>query len=223
LIPPLPIEMASTDSIPQNTLLCPSCGKTIVAFQMTGKGVCQFCLSRFEKNSHRWALDPTQEELKQHFDEHQPEHGTSIEFDSASDFDWSGVDQLLGELEPLPEDSIAQAAEALSRILVFCWGNRTSLQTALARFTAVSGTLRPDLLDGASFEEIGRQCGLTKQSISRMSLRWCDSLGLKMRRNRPKKSRANMSRSQLGHPSYQRKKADNTGDSKPPVSRVKTS
>jgi len=70
--------------------------------------------------------------------------------------------------EPIPvkeePDEIQQLADGLGRILAYLTQTRT-LNGMGKRCWAMAYVLRPDLLDGQTLEDIGRQNGVTKQSI----------------------------------------------------------
>lgn len=188
----------------QATLLCPACGKAVVQFQMTPKGVCQFCLSRFEKNQHRWALEPKADQTESHeFAEHHPtetkffngddeEHGTN---DGVTHFDFGGLERECREIEP---DAMTKAAEGLAAVMQWAF-NRCSALEGTRKLVSAMFLLRPQMFNAENMPKLAAELGVTKALVSKHGLKFADAFGLRFRNQRSRTAREHMRLSQLGH------------------------
>lgn len=117
------------------------------------------------------------------------------------DFAWNEVESLAGEIRDTAPDAQAVAAELLAKVFTYCFTKNKSngsdfpvkLKTATLRFAAVVASFRPDLVR-RTFEEIGRECNMTKASASHAALMFADSWGLKLSPSRSATGRAHMAR-----------------------------
>lgn len=126
-------------------------------------------------------------------------------------FDWQGVEELLGELEQATPTAREEAADLMSRIFTWIMARR-SVKTPLVRMWAILAGIRPDLaFDGESYPQIARRLGITKAAFSKTMLLAQDHFRLKFARTRSAISRARMGAAQVGHPAWRKgERADNS-------------
>lgn len=72
----------------------------------------------------------------------------------------------------------AQASEAMSRLLIWL-ADAPTLKTRGIRATVALYCVRPDLIEGATLEEIGERAGVTRQAVHKLADNFRYSLGLK--------------------------------------------
>lgn len=145
--------------------------------------------------------DSKQIEMEHHYDIEHDHCGWVApgQYEPTEDFDYDEVSERLGEIEALPPDASEQAAVVLSRIMAWVWSDG-SLRSALVKFSALCMGLRPDLVN-RTYQQVGDECGgLTKQNISKATLRAQKLLGVKFTRTRPDSSREVMRAVRLRNP-----------------------
>ena len=139
------------------------------------------------------------------FDNDNPEHHGAI---GTCDFP---MDEAINRLDGTPPP-VAQpmelAAHGLSEILHWVWQpekrRRPQLQAACRRFIALSMTLRPELLCGLGYREVGALSGCTKAALSKLAILFSRQFGgLQFRRQHG--GRDNMRKAALGNHNRARK------------------
>lgn len=90
------------------------------------------------------------------------------------------------------DDAIPNLAAALKEILGWIWTSQRP-NAALVRLVSMTATLRPELMNNQTFEQLGAQLGVTKQSISYASTAFERRFKLQFRRGRTATARRSMS------------------------------
>ena len=103
--------------------------------------------------------------------------------------------------EPLTDDQIPVLADALARILHWCWHNKSerllAIPQAMHRFTAMCAVIRPDLLNDMSYQQIAAKLGVTKACLSKNAIQFQDNFQLHFRRSRRHETRAIFAKAQF--------------------------
>ncbi len=86
---------------------------------------------------------------------------------------------------------------------------------AFRKFLALSAALRPELFDGRTLEQIGRDAGCTKANLSKAALQFTTQFGLKFRRQHS--GRDNMRRARVLSYQKQKRKHDEPTHSNAPA------
>lgn len=203
--------MMNDETSPPATMhTCPACARPA---QKLEAGVCHRCKASFDAQHRAVVVEgkPERNHVQTLADLHRPDvacdtgqawiaPGVKV---PVVDFDFSAVEEACNDIQSTRCDAKQLAGEAMAKIFSWCFllhhkaedGReiQVSLRTATLRFAAVIGGLRPDLL-GRTFNEIGLECGVSKQAISKAALEFADAWGLKLSRSRPAASRDNMRR-----------------------------
>ena len=116
------------------------------------------------------------------------------------DFNFDGVDEALGFIHRSPPQAREQAAELFRELMTWCFSGNMSLRSSLVKFTAIACGLRPDLLGNRSGRELATELGITKQGLSRQSVKFEDAWGIQFSRGRLKESRERMAAARRGGP-----------------------
>jgi len=171
-------------------LPCPACDRPTPARELANfSGVCQFCKRGFLVANHTWIEDPTKRD-------HGNDGGHSaVPFQDglsggALDFDFAALDAAVSDFTTAPDEARAQAAELVSRILVFVWRAGTA-QTALSNLCGFTLAVRPDLL-GRDEPQIGRELRISKQAVSKALQRAEEFFGVTLFHRRSRAGRENM-------------------------------
>lgn len=127
-------------------------------------------------------------------------------FEAVEDFNFDAVDEALGHIITTPDDSRAIAADLLSKLLVWTWSKPSSSRAALVKFTALSGGLRPDLLENRTYLELAKECGVSKAAISKSAVLFQRAFGIHFARSRTDEARRHMAAKQVGHANYHHRK-----------------
>lgn len=117
------------------------------------------------------------------------------------DFDFETIYALDEEAKEADEEARLVAFELFNGLLGWVWGrpsksppSKYQLRYALTRLAAFTAGLRPDLVGGATYLQLGSAIGITKQALSKSSLKCAHAFGMRFARSRPDSARANMSR-----------------------------
>ncbi len=78
-------------------------------------------------------------------------------------------------------------------VLFWCWNVKCAdgsfkvrtIRSAQNNFLIMTALVKPEILDGMSYEEIGMKAGITRQNISRVANDFQNEFGLTFRRSRP--------------------------------------
>jgi hypothetical protein len=122
------------------------------------------------------------------------------EFIAAVDFDYGKVDEALGFIRDASPDARAEAAEILGKVIAYCFGPTGRLRQACVRFVVLAAGLRPDLLQDRTYEQLGRELGVTKQSVSKCAIRVSKAFGIQFARGRLPEARQHMAEARRGGP-----------------------
>jgi hypothetical protein len=165
-------------------------------------GVCATCRAKAAKTNGRFKTHDEQPVESASHDP-APEHN-HVAFDDSGESIQS-VDFPFEQLDQDAEDFFANAspdvrrdaAIAVGLMLEWIWsGGWRSAQRKFAAFTA---GLRPDLIDNATYAEIGKRLGCTKAAISKAAVRCQEQFNIKFTRSRSEESRGRMAAAQIGH------------------------
>lgn len=144
---------------------CPSCERPTPPTEMHEAGVCQFCHRAFAAAHKSGAMGRKRKpELEAEHVAHTPHDADTRE--DAAHFDYNLLDGIATGDDP---DATAKASDAIARLLEWIFARR-SVRGALVRVTALGAALRPDLLDDRTYESLARECGITKQALSKCAL-----------------------------------------------------
>lgn len=182
------------------------------------RGLCAKCFARIQKGHAHIRRGETEmpvdfESLKRQAHNPEVDH---LGYDGPGmvvqvlDFDYQGVDELLGFLDSSSADARVEAAVVLSRISEWTWQHRGNVRSALVRFSTLMCGLRPDLLNDMTLKELGLALGITKQGASKAMLHAAHEFGIRFARARQDSARENMRRAQLGHKATNVKRANHT-------------
>ena len=139
-----------------------------------------------------------------------PEH-VAFDFDNAehhqaigtTEFDYEQVfndlDEGLDFIHKTPPTAREQAAELFRSLATWCFRGQR-LRPAMTKFVAIISGLRPDLLADRTGGDLARELGITKQALTRQSLRFQDAWHIKFARSRSKEGRARMATARRGGP-----------------------
>ncbi len=174
------------------------------AEQAQNHGMCAQCAAKIRKH-HRRVQDGRDEQPA--FIEKR--HEMSVETDHvgredngealhAVDFDYDALDADTAEFfASASPDVRRETAMALGLILAWIW--HTGFESAQRKFAAMSAGLRPDLLDDASYEEIGSKLGCVKATIAKSARNFQQKFNFRFTRSRQDESRARMAEAARGH------------------------
>lgn len=114
------------------------------------------------------------------------------------EFDFAALD---GVLESAPEEARQMAGEAIRENLPYCFGNG-NLTAAAAKFAVIGAGLRPDApgLNDATQTDLAKRLGLSKAALSKASVKFQDTFGVKFGRSRSLSARSKMRARRLGGP-----------------------
>lgn len=177
---------------------------TKAELEATG-GVCRACREKFRKRNLSAQNGKVEKPVEFHH-----HRSLSVEEDGAGygdDGEPVSIDahELAEASNDLPPDAVAIAAEFLSSFLVWAWGKKRKPKAALTRLVVFTASVRPDLMDGKTFKELGKEIGLSRAALSKQSLELSDALAIKFTRSRDAKGRHNMKLARLeaiaSHPS----------------------
>ena len=115
------------------------------------------------------------------------------------DFNFDDVDEALGYIHHSPPSAREQAAELFRNLATWCFRGQ-QLRPGLVKLIAVISGLRPDLLDNRTEPDLARELGVTKQALSRQSLKFQDAWRIKFARSRSKEGREHMAAARRGGP-----------------------
>ncbi|HZL13168.1 MAG TPA: hypothetical protein VFC85_03405 [Verrucomicrobiae bacterium] len=114
------------------------------------------------------------------------------------DFDFDALDKdtaaFFANANP---DVRCESAMALALILGWIW--QSGFESAQCKFAAMTAGLRPDLLDDASYEEIGSKLGCVKATIAKAARNFQKQFNIKFSRSRQDDARARMAEAARGH------------------------
>jgi hypothetical protein len=168
-------------------------------------GVCKKCAEKFGK-AHRAVVEGRRIETPveishRHEPDLQQDHAA---FDAPGDL--VGVvdfpfEEIDGVLESAPEDARQLAGEVIRQVFAYCF-SKGSLTAAAAKFAVIGAGLRPNApgLDDATQTDLAKQLGLTKAALSKASVKFQDTFGIKFSRSRNESARAKMRLRRLGGP-----------------------
>ena len=104
------------------------------------------------------------------------------------DFDWQGLERMLGEDAPLPagQPDFTLLAETLTRLFAYLLEGRAASRhmdrTIGRRAIAMIWVLRPDLIEGTpSLARIARKIGKTRAALSKQASEFSRAFGLTSR------------------------------------------
>jgi hypothetical protein len=155
---------------------CPNCDRPTAQRELHAfNGVCKFCRKSFSVSHNGWLKgaryrDPARLEYKEDV------AWADGELQQTTNFDFDAVDLALDKttrnfFRKAHADVRAEAARALELILDWIWsGPHNRLRTPITRFVVFSACLRPDLLNGKTFAEIGKDLGVTKACLSKSAI-----------------------------------------------------
>jgi hypothetical protein len=115
-------------------------------------------------------------------------------------FPYDDIDEALGFIHQSPPTARQEAAELFRQLATWCFRGNKPLRVATAKFAAIAGGLRPDLLGDRTLEEIAIELGCTKQNLSHQSSKFTEAFGIRFARCRSKEARAHMARARIGGP-----------------------
>jgi len=138
---------------------------------------------------------------------HGLETGEPVAFTNGHHYPEAFTDFPFDDLDPHQPERIAPnaadkalAADALMRMLQWCWPREHatgSFRAAFTRFAALSSSMRPELLDNGSFKSIGERLGVTRALLSKYSVEFEQTFGVQFRRGRSAIARAHMRQARL--------------------------
>ena len=120
-----------------------------------------------------------------------------LQFDSLNDFCETEMEDssllLQNSVRDDSSEAIVCTAEALSRILDWCFRpgggrNKAPARAASLRFISMCAVMRPDLLEGKSYDKIAQNLGVTKKVISKHAVEFHKRFKIHSRRNRTKQA-----------------------------------
>jgi hypothetical protein len=167
-------------------------------------GICRKCHAKLMK-THKGFLRgkiETPVDLNEH--RHEPDlQQDHAAFDAPGDL--VGVvdfpfEEIDGVLESAPEDARQLAGEVIRQVFAYCFSKKGSLTAAAAKFAVIGAGLRPDVLSDATQTDLAKRLGLTKAALSKASVRFQDTFGIKFSRSRNESARAKMRARRLGGP-----------------------
>lgn len=89
--------------------------------------------------------------------------GIDPTFDTQADFDWRGLEELLGEAEQLQESDRALLADVLHKIIAWCvecQPGKLRLDLLGRKIVALAWLVSPEFFEGASLSKLARRAGL---------------------------------------------------------------
>jgi hypothetical protein len=171
-------------------------------------GVCDACLSKFRKNHHNSRAIAGETELPVVFaesprlsvdEDHIAYVGAGLgDMEPVQDFSFADIDAALGAIEDESPNVRADAAALFAALMTWVW-SPGSIKTAMIKMSAITSSLRPDLLCDKTYAEIAFELGTSKQTISKAALAFSDKFGIQWFRSRSAEGRENMRLSQMGH------------------------
>ena len=185
-------------------------------------GVCRLCFEKFKKHNSSTlagkAEPPVDMDEKHAHSFMQQDHVAFTDdgrIESVTDFEFEKIDgwggsQAEADIGEMKENVRHEVAHALS--LILAWSFEGGLKMAYRRWLILVAGIRPDLLGGLTYAEIGAPLGLTKQALSKSALKVQASLGFKFSRSRSDDGRLRMSTAMQGH-----RRWDTTKKSKRPI------
>ena len=119
-------------------------------------------------------------------------------------FDYEKVyDDLDGPLKLIRQASPSarkEVAELFRVLATWCFPGRGRLHPAVVKFISIVAGLRPELLGDRSGADLALELGVTKQALTRQSLRFQDAFNIKFSRSRSKDQRGRMAAARRGGP-----------------------
>ena len=121
------------------------------------------------------------------------------EIELVENFPFDDLDKDTAEFfANISPDGRSEAAMALSLILGWIW--QSGFESAQRKFAAMSAGLRPDLLNDATYEEIGSKLGCVKATIAKAARNFQKQFNMKFSRSQQDAARAKMRARRLGGP-----------------------
>src|ERR1022692_1150070 len=109
--------------------------------------------------------------------QHKPRfNGRENGADGVVEFDYGFVEREM-------PDSKSLAADALRDIWAWFW-EQPNFKVAFLKFVAVTGVMRPELLDSESYAQIGKKLNCSRSNISRLAIKFQDAHGVHYRRSK---------------------------------------
>jgi len=176
-------------------------------------GVCAKCAEKFAK-AHSAVVSGKR--IEKPVDLNERHEQLDVEHDHAGfvapgavgqtvDFDFDEVDKDTTEFfANASQDVRRESAMALALILGWVW--QSGFESAQRKFAAMTAGLRPDLIDNASYEEIGRKLGCVKATIAKAARNFQKQFNLKFSRSRQDEARRHMADARRGKPGHNRRK-----------------
>ena len=165
-------------------------------------GICAACHAKAAKSRNRFeSQDEHPADMSLRHKRLNPEQDHTAfnaqrEVEQITDFEWSKLsswDNSPAAADIREMDAGVRREVGIALSLIFAWSFDGGLKMAFQRWLILVAGIRPDLLDGASYKQIGEQLGgITKQALSKQALKVQDSLGLKFTRSRDADGRRNM-------------------------------
>jgi hypothetical protein len=92
----------------------------------------------------------------------------------------------IGESSDQHEQPSALLTDGLRELLTWIWLtpklHTNDVHAAFTKFLAISATIRPELFDAQTYEELGRGVGISRAALSKAAVRFTRRFGLKFRR-----------------------------------------
>jgi hypothetical protein len=156
-------------------------------------GVCRRCREKFRKHNGGFISGriETPAAMTHHVAQSDGEH---------AGFEALGPEQIIDfpfvALDGIEHDPIRTAADVFATVMTWVWG-AGSIRSAMTRLAALTAALRPDLLGNKSYQQIGAELGVSKQSVARFGVAFCDEFGIQCARGRLPEARNHMRTAQL--------------------------
>ena len=121
-----------------------------------------------------------------------------------TDFDceqvFHDIDEPLNLIRKARPSSRKEAAELFRVLATWCFPGRGRLHPAVVKFVTIISGLRPELLGDRPGIDLAAELGISKQALTRQSLRFQDAFNIKFSRSRSKDQRERMAAARRGGP-----------------------
>jgi hypothetical protein len=125
-------------------------------------------------------------------------HIMTTDFDCEQVF--SDLDEPLALIRKASPSARKEAAELFRALAAWCFSGHCQLHPAVVKFVAIISGLRPDLLGDRPGIDLAAELGVSKQALTRQSLRFQDAFNIKFSRSRSKDQRERMAAARRGGP-----------------------
>src|ERR1017187_1941453 len=114
---------------------------------------------------------------------------------------FNDLDEGLGFIHKTPPPARELTGELFRNLATGCF-KAQQLRPAMVKFIAIIAGLRPDLLADRTGGDLANELGVSRQALTRQSLRFQDAWRIKFARSRSKAGREHMARSRRGGPNH---------------------